>query len=622
MTADPRRGVLGILLRGDIGKLYVLVPDTVRRRTLGLIALFTVCALLDSLGLVAVFWLFKLIVEPDRLQQVPQISGWLGRLGLTGGDHRVVLAVGLVGLFALKAGLQVLATYLRLTVEARSRSAIAVELLEGYLRRPYGLHLARSGSELSRNLHSAVNTGCVCLLMLLDLAGDLLLLAGVSATLLLLQPWTTLCAIAGGVAFAVAYHFLGQRKFRQWGNSAAQEQQEMYGAVIEALTGVKQIKTLGVERFFIGRYARYVDAYGHTSLKNAAVQQSLKPVLEFVMVAILVLPIAALLLSGASPSGIVPVMAMFAIAAYRLLPSLVRAGMALQTLHFASASIQAVYADVMAFRSTPPVDPAAGQATRFEREIRLDRVSFRYEGRQADALHDVTFSLRRGESIGIVGPSGAGKTTLIDLLLGLLPPSEGRLLIDGVPQHPAAGPRPRLFGYVPQDSFLVNGTIRRNIALGSEAASIDDRRLAAALEAASLAGFVADLPAGLDTEVGDRGVRLSGGQRQRIAIARALYQGSEILVLDEATSSLDPTTEAEVAKAIANLHGRKTLVIVAHRLSTVKHCDRLLLLDGGRLADSGSFAELFGRNALFRQMVHQMGLAEPEEIGASRRSAP
>jgi len=247
-----------------------------------------------------------------------------------------------------------------------------------------------------------------------------------------------------------------------------------------------------------------------------------------------------------------------------------------------------------------------------------ENISAQYDETREPALRNVSVTIRKHESVGLVGPSGAGKTTLADIILGLITPTHGSVFIDDQRVQRGEAVRPGLFGYVPQETFLIDSSIRANIALGDAEDAIDDARVASALSAASLNGFVASLPQGLETMVGERGLRLSGGQRQRLAIARALYRDPDVLVFDEATSSLDSLTEAEVAEEIATLHGNKTLIIVAHRLSTLRDCDRLLFLEGGRLVDQGSFVELLHRNATFREMVGSMELATPDTEAATR----
>jgi ATP-binding cassette subfamily C protein len=240
---------------------------------------------------------------------------------------------------------------------------------------------------------------------------------------------------------------------------------------------------------------------------------------------------------------------------------------------------------------------------RFDERIAFEGVSFAYEREGAPVLRDASLSIAPGESVGIVGPTGSGKSTLLDLLLGLLTPSKGRITVDGAELAGQLASWQRSIGYVPQDVYLEDATIRANVAFGLEREEIDDERVGRAVRSAQLDDFLSSLPAGLDTVIGERGVRLSGGERQRVAIARALYHEPELLVFDEATSALDPITELELTRAIDALKGKKTLVVVAHRLGTVRRCDRLFFLRDGRIEAVGSYDELLERSEEFRRMA-------------------
>jgi ATP-binding cassette subfamily C protein len=254
------------------------------------------------------------------------------------------------------------------------------------------------------------------------------------------------------------------------------------------------------------------------------------------------------------------------------------------------------------------VGDGAGASVVFRDAIALERVTYAYPGSEVPALRDVSLTIRRGESIGVVGPTGAGKSTLIDALVGLLPPSAGCVRVDGIDLTAArARTWRRHVGYVPQSIVLVDDSLRRNVALGIPDRDIDARRLAQAVRIAQLGPLVAAQPEGLEARVGEHGVRLSGGERQRVGIARALYHDPDLLVLDEATAALDTPTETALSAAIRALHGEKTVLLIAHRLSTVRSCDRIALLVDGRLADCGTFDELLARNAEFRRLAAEGG---------------
>jgi ATP-binding cassette, subfamily B, bacterial PglK len=589
-----------------LGKLLALTEPAVRRRLAVLAVLFMVTTAFDSVSIVLVFSLFNIIVAPETLNEV----GWLraAREHLAFLDLRsflIVICVGLFLLFLGKGALQLLANAIRLRVEWLVRAGVGARLLDRYLSSPYRFHLRRSVNELVRNVHGCAGQISTCVLNVTDLMSDGLILVGLGAVLVVLQPIPSVIAFGVLALLGTAYLTVGKRYFRSWGESSNAANELMYRAVLEPLAGIKQIKALGVERFFVDAYLTQANRYGAVNLRNAFALQSLKPALEIVLMAGLLAPVTILLVEGAQLNRIVPVLIMFAAAFYRMLPSVIRWASALQNLRFSQPSIEIVHGDLAtsdpAEARTTQAAPAAPR--RLQREIRLDKVGFRYEGADAVSVMGIDLVIRRGQSVGLVGPSGAGKTTLADLILGLLEPTEGTILIDGVPMPPGIGPQPSLSGYVPQDSFLVNDTACQNVAPGSAAGDIDRRRVERAIDAASLGPLFKSRPDGIDTIVGDRGVRLSGGQRQRLAIARALYHDPDVLVLDEATSSLDSVTEAEVADAIQVLRGRKTLIVIAHRLSTVRNCDVLFYLEDGRLIDSGRFDELVARNAGFRLMA-------------------
>jgi ATP-binding cassette subfamily C protein len=592
-----------------------LAQPPVRRALAVLVAVSLVGSLLEATGITLVFLLFKVILDPSAIDQLAWLARLRGALGLTSDSLFLAMMCGtLLLVFLVKILLQLVAAWLRLRTEWQIRAPLSTSLLEGYLRSPYAFFLRRDSSRSLTTIVNAAGQVAQSVVGFADLISDLALILIINATLVLLQPVVTLIALLIlGLAGAV-YLGIGQQRFRRWGQATMAASTLMYEVATEAMSGIKQLKILGIEDHFIRRFDAQVRIYGGAARRNSFAGQALKPLLELLVVAGLLIPIAVALLTGIAAAELVPVLALFAVAAYRLMPGLLHLTSVLQNLNFAQASFAMVDADLSAFRAFPsPRDPIR-ERRGLMREIRLEHVSFRYDGSKVPSLDDVSLTIPRGDSIGIVGPSGAGKTTLVDLILGLLAPTSGRILIDGR-EREAGAAQPRLFGYVPQESFLVNDTIGKNIALGAgDDRAIDQGKLAKALAAASLEEVLAHSPAGLDTLVGERGLRLSGGQRQRIGIARALYFDPDVLIFDESTSALDATTESAIAQAIQALRKDKTLIIIAHRLSTVKKCDRLFFMQAGRLVDSGSFAELVARNADFNAMVREMELTSTTPI--------
>jgi ATP-binding cassette subfamily C protein len=607
-------------MTGLVRRVLALIDRSAKRRLAVLGVFFLANSILESFAVALLFWLFKLIVDGNAMQvaEVAAVGGWLGLDTASG--LVAALCVALFGLFVLKSVLLLATNWVRADMEWSIRNNVSTLLFDGYLRSPYLLHLRRQSMDLYNNVHTSTGHLCQSVVKLSEIASDGLLLLGLTAMMIYLSPWATLIALAIFGLIGCGYVVLAEKHFRGWGQVQRDTAQQLFATVSEALTGIKQIKTLGAEPFFVALYRKRMDRAQWAGVRNTFYGQLLRPVLEVLVVGALLGAVGYMLVSEQSPAQIVPVLALLGATAYRVMPSAARIVTSIQGLQFARSGIDAVYDDITAFREgrLARLATVSTERTRLRDAIRLENVSAQYDETREPVLRNVSLTIRRHESVGLVGTSGAGKTTLVDIILGLITPMHGSVWIDDQQVRPGDAIPPGLFGYVPQETFLIDASIRGNVALGEAEDAIDEARVARALAAASLDAFVASLPQGLDTMVGERGLRLSGGQRQRLAIARAVYRDPDVLVFDEATSSLDSLTEAEVADEMARLHGHKTLIIVAHRLSTLRHCDRLLFLESGRLVDQGSFVELLHRNAIFREMVRRMELAAPEPEAAAR----
>jgi ABC-type multidrug transport system fused ATPase/permease subunit len=355
----------------------------------------------------------------------------------------------------------------------------------------------------------------------------------------------------------------------------------------QGLGGVKEL-------LLFGREANCLDAYhGHNTGVATAVsrhqllQQLPRLGLELLAVCALAGLVIVMLLTGRTLDSLLPILGLFAAAAFRLLPSANRVINAMQTIRYALPAVKVIHDELRLSRVSVQPTAACASDIRLRDALTLEGVSFQYPGRSDATLHEINLRIARGSCIGFIGGSGAGKSTLVDVILGLQTPTTGRVCADSVDIQKNLRGWQAHIGYVPQAIFLSDDTLRRNVAFGLTDSEIDDAAVMRAIRAAQLDEFVASLPASLGTTVGERGVRLSGGQLQRIGIARALYHDPEVLVLDEATSSLDAATERGVMAAVRTLRGRKTLIIVAHRLSTVEHCDWLYRLEAGHIVDGG-----------------------------------
>jgi ABC-type multidrug transport system fused ATPase/permease subunit len=360
--------------------------------------------------------------------------------------------------------------------------------------------------------------------------------------------------------------------------------------VHQGLAGAKDAKLLGREGSFLSEFEKHNLASARVTGRINAVVHIPRLWYELIAVGGLTLLASVLAWQGNTGPALVARLGLFAVAAFRLLPSANRMLNTWQTVKVCQPVVDSLYDELGIAAHNPP--PAHRDRLPFTDAITVNDVWLQYIGAPEPALLGVSLRIRHGQSFGIIGGSGAGKSTLVDVILGLLSPDRGTITVDGREIRDGLRDWQNNIGYVPQSIYLTDDTIRRNVAFGIPPAEIDDDDVQRALKAAQLDAFVATLPEGIDTLVGERGVRLSGGQRQRIGIARALYLDPDVLVLDEATSSLDNDTEKGVMEAVNQLHGRKTLIIVAHRLSTVAGCDELIKLEHGRIASSGRFAEV------------------------------
>ena len=590
---DVPRRLFGLIDRRDRWLLLILLVATI------------ISALLEVVSVAAILPLFQLMLDPGWIQRVPIAKKIFG-------DHLPSEAllwacIAILIVFVVKISFSLFAGWLRLEMQSRIYQQLSSRLLQTYMYRPISFHLQHGSAELLRNITSYV--GQVCQYGLLgsaDLVSDSLLCLGIFCALFIVEPLVSSLALLGLGFVALVYLALGRRHFHKWGERYKRSSAAMYQSGSDALIGIKTIKVFGREQFFGERYRKNAAEFSNILRNNSFAGLIPRQILELAAVGALVVPIAWMVSQGREPATLLSTLAVFAAAAYRIMPSVVRIVTAIQGFRFGQQAFEVVFSDFQQARNVS----AKSHTRRWQSgrgDILLKGVTFRYGGAKDLSLDAVDLEIKRGEVVALVGMSGAGKTTLADLILGLHKPDAGTLTIGDMPYGDIGDVPDGVFGYVPQDPFLIDDSIRRNIALGVQDDAIDEARLRQVVAMAALDQFIERLPAGSDTVVGDRGVRLSGGQRQRIGIARALYVDPDALVLDEATSSVDVTTETEITEAINQLRGKKTLIIIAHRLSTVRECDRIFFLEDGRLVASGRFGELVQSNAHFSEMVRQMG---------------
>lgn len=577
-----------------------------RWRIAGLVALMTLAAALEAVGLGVVMPFVELV--QGRPPGPP--FGWFAELLEAATDEttiRVAIAGALlVAVFLLKNGYLAASNAMQMRFVYARMVSVERQLLAHYLSRPFEFHLKTNSAELVRNV--IAETGLMFggpMASIFIVAAEAITLATIVTMLVVLEPIGVPAAglVVGALAYLMQRMYLG--KLGRAGAAARDHQAAMLMWASQAIGGVKEIKVLGRTEYFVERFERAVAGQAEALREYRITAFVPRYALESLGVLGLVAVSLVVLSRGGTSGELLPLLGIMALAVVRLLPSLARIASALTDIRFYSAAAEALARDLtLQDEETASVPLAIDAPIRPEREVTLAGITFTYAGAAQPALRDVSVSIRVGEAVALVGPSGAGKTTLVDTVIGLLAPQEGRISVDGEPLGAADLPRfQRSVGYIPQTIFLIDDTLEANVALGVHPHDVDRGRLELALRQAQLDDFVRALPDGLATRVGERGARMSGGQRQRVGIARALYLNPSVLVLDEATSALDGATEREVVEAIDLLRPSRIVLVVAHRLSTVRHCDRLAYLEGGRIIDSGSWDELLARCSAFRDLV-------------------
>lgn len=581
-----------------VRRAWALVGIPERKR-LRLLALYGVLiAGLDSIALILIYALVSLLNKAP----VTGIAGTAIRMLHVGSSDRYRAALILLAitsaLFVARSLLSVLGLWLTTGAANAAQLGLISRLLIGHARAPQLVRLEQNSSETLRTVMGSVDqvvTGVVSSTVLL--VSNVAVAVAVAVGLLLSSPVVAVAATVYFAVIGVLWVRVVRGGLARRGRRIQELSGERYRLVIQGLAAAKELQLRGRALFYAeGAVARTRGINAANRVANVA-NGSLRYMLETSLVigAVLVVGVAG---ATSGRDAVLPAVGLVLAGAFRLLPALNQILFLTNSVQFSAGAIDFVERELETFGDfARPTDVDAVTQPpphRLEREIRLDAVSFRYPSRDEPALKGVSFHIGPEESFGIVGPTGSGKSTLLDILLGILEPDSGTVSIDRVPLGERRQAWQRSIGYVPQDVYLVDDTLRANVGLGWYGDEIDDARVREAIRLAELDDVVARLPNGLDTPVGERGVRLSGGQRQRVGLARALYTLPSVLVLDEATSNLDQVTERQIVDTLTALRGGVTMIVVTHRVATVRNCDRVLYLEGGKVRALGTFDEVCG----------------------------
>jgi ABC-type multidrug transport system fused ATPase/permease subunit len=590
-------------------KIFELLDEKERRRFFLLMGILVAVAVAELLGLSAVFAVLAVLSNPDSVTSGGRLNWLYDTLGFTSvHDFQIAVAAGAIVFLLASQAVKAVGIYSTARYTSMRSYTLSSRLLSLYLKQPYAWYLNRNSADASRKLLNEIQqfNGKV-LVPALNLVASALPALAIIGFLLYVDP---LICIATSVVIGGGYLivFLWQRRrLSVISKELVRHNKTRFRLTQEVMGGFKEVKLLGLEKGFSRRFDKAgLEAARHTATANV-LQQVPKLALEAIVFGFLILLVMVLLLrNDGNIAAILPTLGIFAFATMRLFPALQKIYASFSSMVVGQAALDQVYEDYVESSKTAIDLPSGGTSIlRPEHAVVLDKVSYSYPEHSRTALKDVSLEIRTCTTVGIVGGTGAGKTTLVDMILGLLAPTSGEIRIDDVPLGiQNLRPWQRAIGYVPQSIYLVDDTVARNIAFGLPAEAIDQAAIERAAKLAALHDFVlAELPDGYDTIVGERGVRLSGGQRQRIGIARALYNEPSLLILDEATSALDNITERVVMEAVDTMRHEMTIVMIAHRLSTVRQCDVIHVMERGSIVASGTYDDLLDGNELFRKMA-------------------
>lgn len=592
-------------------KLFALLDRRERKRFYLVMVIMVVVSFAEVLGISTLLLLLKVFSDPEQISTNAYLS-WLYQglnftqvfmfqVFLSG----LVFAVVMIGLAIKAAG-----NYAIIRFSTMRGSTLSVRLLEAYLHQPYVWFLERNSSEISKNVLGEVGTMVTKMLIpSLQLLANIMMAASIILFLIIVDP---IVAIMAAVCIGGGYFLIYARLRKQLtklGKNLVMANKSRYQMAQEATGGAKEVKLLGLEHVYVDRFRGPARRFARATALSRLMGQMPRYALEAMTFAVLLAVILIMLFrNDGDLTAAVPTLGIFAISVMRLLPALQNVYSSVASIQSAGPILDVIYDDYINARDNDglrPLETGAEERLQLTQRLELQDISFAYPNVEHSSVDGLNLTVAANSKVGIVGGTGAGKTTLVDIILGLLSPDKGTILVDGqaLSRENLQAWR-RSLGYVPQTIYLTDASIAENIAFGIPLDDIDMDAVEHAARIAALHDFVEqELPSGYKTIVGERGVRLSGGQRQRIGIARALYHDPDLLIMDEATSALDNLTERAIMDAVQNIGDEKTIIMIAHRLTTVRACDKIVLLQHGKIAASGTYDELVDQNETFRRMA-------------------
>jgi ATP-binding cassette, subfamily B, bacterial PglK len=590
----------------DVRRIHAILEPKEKRRFFFVLIVMAIAAGLQVVSVAAIYPFLAVIADPDVVKSglLGAVYSWFGFATVE--RFLVMLSLLLFTLLIMANGALIFEKWVMERFKYSIGHTLSVRLIRTYLAREYSFFLNRNTSELQKNVLKEANKVATNLVdASLKLISKGLVAVGLVILLLVADPMAVLIIVGViGGGFVLIYQLI-RRRITHLGRRNVRFNKRRFRIAQESFSGAKEVKVLGRENALVERFVPASRKWSKGQANYHVLKEIPKPIIEVLAVGGLLIVLAILLVTGQPVAAIIPMMGLFVFAGYRFMPVFKDVTAALVSFRFNEAVLDLVEGDLNDGRQGLKDSEQKVERLPFKEVVQLENVSYRYPQADRAALDTVNIEIPKDASVAFVGETGAGKTTLVDLILGFYEPESGRMLVDRKEVTPAnvRGWQQNV-GYVPQEIFLTDDTIRRNIAFALRDAEIDEAAVVRAAKIAHIHDFIVnELPEGYDTVIGERGVRLSGGQRQRLGIARALYHDPDVIVLDEATSDIDNVTEANITAAIEDLAGVKTLIIIAHRLSTIRNCDRIYVLDHGKIVGEGTYEELVARNKPFMALA-------------------
>ena len=565
-------------------RIYAILTPRQKKIMSVMFFMMLIGAALETIGTSMILPLITVAMNPESVLSSGKLKMVYDLLGLQSPkSFLILLIIALIIIYVVKNIYLFFMYYVQYRVVFNGQYNTSRNLFKDFVHRPYEFFLDASTPVVIRNIVSDANGVWNLILTFLQLFTELIIFLALFILSLVMSPLMTIIM----AVFLGAILFVNKAVFgpilRRFGHEVQTNNALVTKWLMQAMNGMKETKVLNKERYFVRQYEASGSRLAAITLKQSSMSNIPRLSIETVMMVGILAMVGVFLSGDRDVSEVMGQIAVLAMVAIRIMPSANRITQAINNISYYEPSLTAVEDIIKHAQEVRTdelyLDDDAIEPLVFEDRVRLENITYRYPNTEVDILKNASLEIPRGKSIGLIGPSGAGKSTSVDIILGLLKPQQGRITIDGKDiEENLAGWYAKI-GYVPQMMFMLDDTIRANVAYGVAEDKIDEKRVWEVLKEAQMDEYVRGLPQGLDSSIGERGVRISGGQRQRIGIARALYNNPEIMIFDEATSSLDNDTEAAIMEAIERLHGKKTLIIVAHRLTTIEKCDAVYKVD-------------------------------------------